>query len=75
MPARKGDSGLTESLGAIKVTPKLKGAIEGVRRLLSDEAGYEVSTAEAMRRLMLRGLAATPEAPPLSPAVDGALGS
>lgn len=45
-------------------------AIQGVRRVLSEEAGADVSTAETMRRLMLRGLASDPKPPALSSAVD-----
>ena len=63
---------LTKQLRAIRVTPKMFAAIQGVRRILSEEAGADVSTAETMRRLMMRGLAA-PQPPALAPDVDQVL--
>ncbi len=72
MGRKKAIQPLTTQLRAIRVTPKLAAQIQGVRRLLSEEAGCDVSTAETMRRLMLRGLVAEPKPPALSPAVEEA---
>lgn len=65
---------LTKQLKTIRVSASMWGAIQGVRRVLSEEAGVDVSTAETMRRLMLRGLAKDPEPPPLAADVKEVLG-
>ena len=65
---------LTKQLKTIRVSAGMWNAIQGVRRVLSEEAGVDVSTAETMRRLMLRGLAQEPEPPTLAASVDEVLG-
>ena len=65
---------LTKQLKTIRVSAGMWSAIQGVRRVLSEEAGVDVSTAETMRRLMLRGLAQEPKPPPLATSVDEVLG-
>lgn len=66
---RKLKNALTRQIRAFRCTKRMATEIERERRLLTHMAGQDVSTAEAVRRLLWRGIGAA-KAPGLRTDVD-----